>query len=199
MPVLIIRHTLDDSFSVVRAADVRETEAATVSSPAGFAVEDRPNSDLTSELQWYLEEFLDYPFPPKTEQAEHVRAALRSWGSQAFKTLFGAGQGRDFYSDAMRTGEQLELRISSDDPGVLSWPWEALHDPQRGPLGQTCQIERALNRQSDPLPISAKLPQDRVNILLVTARPYEADVQFRSISRQGDCTLSHLPNSTCAR
>ena len=35
----------------------------------------------------------------------------------------------------------------------------------------------------DPHPLADSLPRDRVNILLVTARPYEGDVRFRSISR----------------
>ena len=53
-----------------------------------FPVENRPNSDLMSELQWYLESFLDYPFPPETEHAERVLKSLRDWGEQAFRKLF---------------------------------------------------------------------------------------------------------------
>ena len=34
-----------------------------------------------------------------------------------------------------------------------------------------------------PHPLSETLPKDQVNILLLTARPYEADVRYRSISR----------------
>jgi hypothetical protein len=67
--------------------------------------------------------------------------------------------------------------------GCLSWPWEALRDPKSGVLAQTCQIERRLNRVGDPQPISTELPNQRVNILLVTARPYQGDVHYRSISR----------------
>jgi hypothetical protein len=66
---------------------------------------------------------------------------------------------------------------------VLGWPWEALRDPQARSLAQTCQIERRLNNVRDPHPLSGQLPTDRVNILLVTARPYEGDVQYRSLSR----------------
>ena len=52
-------------------------------------MEGRPNSDLMRELRWYLEEFLDYPFPPETDRAERVLDALRRWGEQAFDALFG--------------------------------------------------------------------------------------------------------------
>ena len=66
---------------------------------------------------------------------------------------------------------------------MLGWPWEALHDPQVGQLAQTCQIERRLNTVRKPDKVGQRWPEDQVNILLVTARPYAADVLYRSISR----------------
>jgi tetratricopeptide (TPR) repeat protein len=86
--------------------------------------------------------------------------------------------------DAARSGyDGLHLQISGDDPNILAWPWEALRDPKTGVFAHLCQIERRLNAQLDPLPVSEKLPQERINILLVTARPYEKDVHYRSVSR----------------
>ena len=41
-----------------------------------------------SQLAWYLEQFLDYPFTPRTYQAANVEEALESWGRQAFSALF---------------------------------------------------------------------------------------------------------------
>jgi hypothetical protein len=138
---------------------------------------------LSGELRWYLESFLDYPFPPQTTRAEAVEASLEAWGAQAFAALFGAGTGRDFYSDAARSGlEQLHLQIISNDASVLAWPWEALRDPQVGPLATACRIERRLDgiRAVD---LPAELPKDHIHILLVTARPYQGDVEYRSLSR----------------
>jgi hypothetical protein len=57
-------------------------------SPHGFSVEGRPNSDLLRELQWYLETFLDYPFPPEIDHADRVLKALKDWGEQTFEALF---------------------------------------------------------------------------------------------------------------
>ena len=188
MPTLIIRQveTSDPpQFQVVRLKDGKTTSPVAIVSPASTPVKDLPNSNLSAELRWYLEEFLDYPFPPVTDRAEHVQDALRGWGEQAFTALFGAGQGRDFYHDAYHTGlENLDLRIASDHPGVLAWPWEALADPQQaGALAHHCRIERQLDRGHDPLPLPEGLPRDGINILFVTARPYENDVRFRSLSR----------------
>ncbi|HUT01073.1 MAG TPA: tetratricopeptide repeat protein, partial [Phycisphaerae bacterium] len=73
--------------------------------------------------------------------------------------------------------------VSSDDPHVLSWPWEALRDPDRDWLALHAHVERKLNQLADPLPLAEALPRDRVNVLLVTARPMKGDVEFRSISR----------------
>lgn len=93
---------------------------------------------------------------------------------------------RDFYQAAIARGiDRLRLVISSDDPRVLSWPWEALFDPAHQFIAQHCDIERKLTRDiSDPPPLPDTLPRDRVNILLVTCRPGgDKDVGYRSISR----------------
>ena len=112
----------------------------------------------------------------KSATAERVLDALQAWGTQAFNALFDR---RD--ADKWLAGSEI-LQIRSDDPHILSWPWEALFDPQRNYLAHERQIERRLNHLSDPPP-RPKLPKDRVNILLVVARPYKADVRYRSIAR----------------
>ncbi len=80
---LIIRH-IDGSdpaqFQVVRLSDGKSTGPVSVPSPIGFPVEGRANSHLMRELRWYLELFLDYPFPPYTDVAARVQDALRVWG-----------------------------------------------------------------------------------------------------------------------
>jgi hypothetical protein len=130
-----------------------------------------------------LEHFLEYPFPPRTNQATNVEEALESWGREAFSVLFDSGVARDWMTEAKRATE-FRLQVSADDPGILSWPWEALYDPEMGVLAHRAQVERRLNKNlPDPPPLSAELPKDRINILLVTARPYEQDIHFRSISR----------------
>ncbi len=73
--------------------------------------------------------------------------------------------------------------MASDNPQVLSWPWEALIDPQVGDLAHLCRIERQLDSAPEPLPLPENLPKDRVHILLVTARPYQNDIAYRSITR----------------
>ncbi len=184
---LIVRH-LDDSnppqFRLVRQNDGKDVGPLTIASPRGFPVEGMPHSELMKELRWYLEVFLDYPFSPFTERAERIQAALRRWGTEAFKSLFGSREaGRFFDAATEQQYAELHLEISSDDPAILHWPWEALEDPEVGVLSRTCRFSRRLNKVRDPHPLSDQLPRDVINILLVTARPYQSDVQFRSISR----------------
>src|SRR6185437_4884423 len=56
-------------------------------------------------------------------------------------------------------------------------------DPQAGLLAPASRIERRLNAVLDPAPVPEGLPTDRVNVLLVIARPKEDDVKYRSIAR----------------
>jgi hypothetical protein len=94
-----------------------------------------------------------------------------------------SARGRYFDAATAAGYERLDWQISSDDPRILAWPWEALVDPQAATLAHACRIERRLNQLRDPDPLSQDLLRDRINILLITARPYEDDVQYRSISR----------------
>ncbi len=187
MTLLSIRHVPGDQllFQVSRP-DGKSADPTPVPSPASFPVEGRPDTNLLRELRWYLEDFLTYPFSPETEHAERVLAALRAWGGTAFQSLFGTGSAGLFFHEATREGyHALHLQVWSDDPRVLAWPWEALRDPEAHILGHTSEIERCLDHVKDPLPIPEDLPQDRVNILLVTARPKgERDVAYRSVSRR---------------
>lgn len=148
-----------------------------------FALEDRPRSDLMRELRWYLEEFPAFPYASDAERARSVLEGLRTWGERAFRSLFGSPEGRRLLDGAARDGlGRLRLQIRSDDPGVLSWPWEALHDPdESGPLGQRAWIERSLEIQGG-LPAAPERPE-RIDLLLVSPRPLPQDVGYRRISR----------------
>jgi tetratricopeptide (TPR) repeat protein len=183
---LIVQHVsgvTPHRFTVQRLLDGKATAPAEVPSPHGYPIEDRPESDLTAELRWYLEDFLQYPFHPSTERAGHVLSGLKAWGQEAFTALFGGAKAGRWLAGALDGGpDRVSVDIVSDDPAVLGWPWEALDDPERGPLAQLAQVGRRLNGVVDPPSLPRNLPRDRVNVLLVTARPYSQDVAYRSVS-----------------
>jgi tetratricopeptide (TPR) repeat protein len=177
-------HVGPNHFRVVRQPDGKRGDAVEVPSPITWRVDESSAHCLTGELRWYLERFLDYPFPPDTDRAERMRAALRLWGQDAFRRLFDSGQPAAWLSEAQRQGyAQLNLQIVGDSASVLGWPWETLTDLGGVRLAESCQLERRLNTAPDPPELSDKLPRDRVNILLVIARPLKGDVAFRSVAR----------------
>lgn len=186
MDTLILRHLPGTSpprfeFS---GQDQRSSDPVSIPSPYGFPVEDCPDSDLMQEMRWYLEEFLEYPFSPNAERSQHILNALTSWGTQALAGISSSGEsGRAFMEKVRQGWNNFLLTIESDDPQILQWPWEALAESQNTWLGVVCRIARRLSRVPEPIPIPEDLPRDRINILLVTARPYESDIGFRSIAR----------------
>jgi hypothetical protein len=163
-------------FKLTRLPDGKSAPLVAIRSPYEFPVEGQSNSHLMRELRWYLEQFLDYPFDPETAHAQRVLDALKDWGTLAFNTLFDRRDAANWL-----TGSDI-LQVRSDDASILSWPWEALCDPQAGYVAHERRVERRLNKLRDPQ-VPGTLPNDRVNILLVVARPFEGDVRYRSIAR----------------
>jgi tetratricopeptide (TPR) repeat protein len=180
LPALVIEHVEGSSppaFKLTRPEDGKSLPLVAIGSPYEFPVEGHPNSPLMRELRWYLEQFLDYPFHPETDHADHVLDALRAWGAQAFNALFDRRDAGTWLASS------TILQVRADDPHILSWPWEALYDPQAGAFqAHQRRLERRLNRLPDPPP-ATDLPNERVNILLVVSRPYKVDVRYRSIAR----------------
>ncbi|MCW5199085.1 hypothetical protein VU06_05040, partial [Desulfobulbus sp. F3] len=172
-------------FVVVRGSDLKSSAPVTLTGPDQTVVPGRPHSNLQQDLRWYLEQFLELPTGAYPDLAERVQDCLRKWGTGCFETLFQK-QAYLWLQEARKEGlENLHLKISSDDPRVLAWPWEALHDPETGTLAHHCRIERQINKNlNDPLPLPENLPKDRINILLVIARPGgDSDVGFHALSR----------------
>ena len=188
MYTLILRHVRDSdpaAFQVVRQPDGSSSQPCAVPSPVGYPVEGRPETDLLQDLRWYLEDFLALPSAPYRDLAGRILAARDAWGTELFNSLFdGDRNARRAYDAATAEGfGNLRLRVVSEDPGVLGWPWEALRDPEAGVLAHECAMERRLEANvRDPLPLPENLPRERIHILLVTARPFERDVGFRTVS-----------------
>src|SRR5438034_10095275 len=65
-------------FTLTRLPDGKAAAPVTVPSPYQFPVEGQPNSQLMRELRWYLEHFLDYPFPPEIAHPRWPRRCCRA-------------------------------------------------------------------------------------------------------------------------
>lgn len=123
---LAIEHVEGSSppaFKLTRLEDGKSLPPVAIGSPYETPVEGRPNSHLMRELRWYLEQFLDYPFHPETDHADHVLDALRAWGTEAFYLLFDRPHAGNWLASS------TIIQVRGDDPHTLSWP--ALGSPIR--------------------------------------------------------------------
>lgn len=170
----IIHHTGGSQFVVTFRDDTR-------SAPVTL---EPPDGDLISDLRWYLEEFLEHPLEPDSQRASATFLALVSWGASVFSKLFGSSTRTNPVSSC--TTSSSSVQIVTDDPAVLFWPWEALCEAQQPPLGVLCRFERRLGNSSglQPLPLPKSLPRDKLNVLLITPRPFgDDDVGYHAVSR----------------
>lgn len=144
------------------------------------------DTEALTELRWYLEEYLRFPYGLEQEKAKRTEQKFQVWGQQLFELVFPrTTKAWDFFQEATREGlDQCELSISSDDPAVLNLPWELLYSPDYQFLALSLAgMYRSLNGYAVRAEMP-DLPQDKLNILLVIARPYgEKDIALKTIAR----------------
>ncbi|AOS83873.1 hypothetical protein BIU88_06735 [Chlorobaculum limnaeum] len=150
-----------------------ESEPLTVENPA--------TPEQEQELEWYFEQWLNFPFTDKA-RAERAAGIIRAYGESLFAQVFRSDP--DVYAEyrsAMGRGGVTLQVIGSPEFHALHW--EALKDPnQPHPLAVDQPVVRKNHKAVvDPARV-AEAPELRV--LLVTARPSgRKDVGYRTISR----------------
>ena len=147
------------------------------------------------DLRWYLEEYLRFPYGIFPDNAAKIEQKLQAWGEQLFNLVFRSSEkAREFFQAATYDGlHNCELAITfgraslnaSDDFAILNLPWELLYSPSdRQFLAPSLAgMSRSLSDYAIRGEIPT-LPQDKLNILLVIARPYgERDIALKTIAR----------------
>ncbi|MEO0406731.1 MAG: tetratricopeptide repeat protein [Cyanobacteria bacterium P01_A01_bin.135] len=143
------------------------------------------DAETLGGLRWYLEEYLRFPYGLAPDKAVAVEGQFEAWGQQLFALVFqSSDKAREFYQEATRDGlDRCEVGIASDNPQVLNLPWELMHCPDEQFLApKLAGMYRSLSEQKVRAELPA-LPNDKLNILLVIARPYQRDVGFHTIAR----------------
>ncbi len=139
------------------------------------------------DLRWYLEEYLRFPYGIFPDEATKIEQKLQVWGEELFELVFrGNEKTREFFQAATYDGlDNCELVITSDDSAILNLPWELLYSPVDALFlapslaGMSRSLSNYAVRAEMPI-----LPQDKINILLVIARPYgEQDIALKTIAR----------------
>ena len=163
-----------EKFTVTLQFDaLGESEPLTVENPA--------SKEQERELEWYFEEWLNFPFTDKA-RAERAAEIIRAYGESLFAQVFRSDPDVyvEYRSAMGRGGVTLQV-IGSPEFHALHW--EALKDPnQPHPLAVDQPVVRKNHKAVvDPARV-AEAPELRV--LLVTARPSgRKDVGYRTISR----------------
>ena len=170
-------------FEVIRSMDMKHTKAVALPDPAKFPVVKHPAKQFLPELRWYLEDYLQCPYGAFPQLAEYVTETMQAWGTAIFDTLF-IEYARDWYQDAKRHNfEGFHIKITSDSPEIMSWPWEALYSRDDGWLALRCYIDRQLSSIDDPPPLPNAPAQDAIHILYIVPRPYgENDVSYNALA-----------------
>lgn len=153
----------------------------TLRGPEAAPVEGYDDLNLRDGLVWYLEEYLERPYGPNTKKAEAVEKALHRWGEDALEQLF-SGKALRCLDAAQEDLKSVQIRVVSNSPAVLSWPWEALRDER----GSFLFLHSSMERQPENIQVLNRLePGDgeRLNILLVISRPREGDINYHFLSR----------------
>ena len=164
---------------------VTHTKPVSLPDPAEYPIRGYPKLRLLSALQWYLEEYLNYPEGANETKADAVVSALKDWGAEVFDRLFSA-HAYQWYANARNNLDAVQIKIISNSPTLLSWPWEALYSGDDGYLAQRCCMERQPPDLEIPYSENALLPDtDAIHILFIIARPYgKSDVGYHALARE---------------
>lgn len=142
------------------------------------------------DLQWYLEEYWQWPYEQFLVRGREVEASLPEIGKRLYQALFGSVQADRIVQKWLgqpETKGAFQLSIISDLPAVLSLPWELLHSEQgylalrvRRPISLVRWLSQSELTSNETTSFAPPL-----RILLVTARPEgEGFVDPRGIARE---------------
>jgi tetratricopeptide (TPR) repeat protein len=140
-------------------------------------------------IQWYLEEYLSYPYGAFQERAKRAEKVIHDLGAELFAEVFRNRNDHDqtairFYDRAMENPTDCHIVIQADHPVAWSLPWEFLYDPAYGFITQkTSGFVRSHPGVSVRLS-TIRTETPKINILLIISRPSgEEDVPFQSVAR----------------
>jgi tetratricopeptide (TPR) repeat protein len=171
-------------FEIVCMPNGKHSEAVCLVPPDETIIEQH-NITLQEGLQWYLEEYLELPIETYKKRAKSIQEAIRKWGKETFKTLFDSGLARNWFHEGREEeSTTMDIKIVSENPAILAWPWEALESESYGFIALKYHIERQLCKIADPQFPKDNLPKNQLNILYIISRPYgENDVDLLTLAK----------------
>jgi tetratricopeptide (TPR) repeat protein len=139
------------------------------------------SEEQEKRLEWYFEEWLNFPFTDKVK-AKEAEADILAYGENLFNQVFGTGSVIRDYDKVRENKPDFHLQIIGS-PEFHALHWEAMKDPdQNRPLSVDKPIVR---KNKEPVTYKAEVKAaPLLRVLLISARPGGAkDVSYRTISR----------------
>jgi tetratricopeptide (TPR) repeat protein len=148
----------------------------------GFSISD----EQRRLIQWYLEEFLIYPWGEFRNRAKQVEELMTRLGVEFFDALFSNRETLALYAHVADDLPNTRIVVHASDPEGIALPWELMRDQTRGEYGDLACLAYAFVRSQPDLIFQAPpaLAGDLLNILMVICRPTgERDVPFQTVAR----------------
>ena len=139
-------------------------------------------------IQWYLEEYLLYPWGELRQRASRVEELMTQLGEELFQAVFDNRETAALYAHVADDLPDSRIVIHAGEPEGIALPWELMRDPTRGEYGDLARLAHAFVRSQPDLifqPPPAPSDDKTFNILMVICRPGgpEGDVPFQSVAR----------------
>jgi tetratricopeptide (TPR) repeat protein len=138
-------------------------------------------------IQWYLEEYLQYPWGEFVNRANKAKELMRSMGEKLFNSIFKNPLTSKIYNRYIANDlDHTNIIIHASNPSGISIPWELISDPTFKEYGNLTMLANSFTRSQPDLNFEAPdLPQgESFNILMAICRPHgPADVPFQSVAR----------------
>lgn len=142
-------------------------------------------------IQWYLREFLIFPFGAEIEKAKEVEFKLKEFGERIFRIIFNEDTSTPnslaLYNNMVELGiHNLEIALVSNDPRFFSIPWELIYDPYSkffiGLEAKCFYRQYRLNiKEIAPAKFTEKKKMD---ILIIISRPYgDSDIPYSIVAK----------------
>ena len=187
MKELTIQHIpgSDNEAARVRVNYRRDPNAQPQEREAEFRFSVEPND--RGDIQWYLEEFLHYPWGEFLTRAERVKELMIRLGQDLFEAVFDDRETAALYAHIADDLGNTRIVIHAADPVGISLPWELIRDPVKAEFGDLARLAHSFVRSQPNLIFDTPTPSDReaFNILLVICRPGgpDGDIPFQSLAR----------------
>ncbi len=150
----------------------------------GFTVTENQRRDI----QWYLEEYLTYPWGEFRTRAQQVEEMMERLGIEQFDALFRKPETAELYSHVANDLANTRIVIHADDTEGIALPWELMRNQAHGEYGDLARLAHSFARSQPGLsfePPPAPTGDEKFNILMIICRPGgpEGDVPFQSVAR----------------